>query len=262
MAQPIGHRQKLGDSHAGQTGAVVFFSNPLMSDIQSDWSPIHDAAYNGHALSLQKLIAQGACVNLATLDRVSPLHVACLQGNTACAKMLIDNGANLNSPTVEQTTALSEACDLGHVACVTLLLQHGAVPQGSCLSDSPIHRAAAKGHLECIETLAHHGADVNHNVDQSVSPLYTASTNQHLSTVRRLLQLGASVNSSENGESPLHAAARSSSPELVSVLLDHGADCSSRNAQGKLPVDLAPPNSLVEKLLSQRGESTSLPHAS
>nr|XP_046219544.1 ankyrin repeat and SOCS box protein 9-like [Oncorhynchus gorbuscha] len=146
MRQATGHSSDNQRKNATQTGSVVFLSNPLMSDIESDWSPIHDATYNGRVLTLRNLIAQGTCVNLATLERVSPLHGACLQRHTACAKLLIENGANyqVNVPTLEQTTPLSEACARGHVACVTLLLQHGALPEGYSLSASPIHQAAAK----------------------------------------------------------------------------------------------------------------------
>lgn len=74
---------------------------------------------------------------------------------------------------------------------------------------------------------------------------------------------GACVNN-VSGDSPLHIAARLSSPELVSVLLDHGANRSLRNSEGKQPLDLAPPNSLVERLLRQAGGSqpklTKQPH--
>lgn len=241
-----------------QSGTAVFFSNPLMSDVESDWSPIHDAAYNGRLLTLQRLIAQGACVNLNTLDRVSPLHGACLQGHVACAKLLMENGANVNSPTVDGKTPLSEACARGHVTCVSLLLQHGATPSGISQSGSPIHRAAEKGHSECIEPLVQYGADVDQCIDPSGFPLHVACSNQHLSTVRKLLQLGATVNSSvsgdrASGDSPLHIAARLSSPELASVLLNHGASGSLRNSEGKRPLDLALPNSLVERLLRQAG---------
>ncbi|XP_051259407.1 ankyrin repeat and SOCS box protein 9 [Dicentrarchus labrax] len=236
-----------------QSGTVVFFSNPLMSDVQSDWSPVHDAAFNGRVLSLQRLIAQGTCVNLSTLDQVSPLHGACMQGNVACAKLLIENGANVNSSTVDGQTALSEACARGHVTCVSLLLQHGATPSGTSQSSSPIHRAAAKGHPECIESLVQYGADVDQYIDQSGFPLHVACSNQHLTTVKKLLQLGASVNNCVSGDSPLHITARLSSPELVSVLLDHGADHSLRNSEGKQPLELAPRNSLVERLLRQAG---------
>ncbi|KAM3607069.1 uncharacterized protein V6R79_001470 [Siganus canaliculatus] len=236
-----------------QSGTAVFFSNPLMSDAESDWSLIHDAAFNGRVLTLQRLIAQGACVNLSTLDQVTPLHGACMQGHIACAKLLMENGANVNSSTVDGQTPLSEACARGHVTCVSLLLQHGASPSGSSQTSSPIHRAATKGHLECIEPLVQHGADVDQYIDPSGFPLHAACSNQHLGAVRKLLQLGASVNSSVSGDSPLHIAARLSSPELVSLLLDHGARGSLRNSEGKQPLDLAPSGSLVEKLLRQAG---------
>ncbi|GLD69207.1 ankyrin repeat and SOCS box protein 9-like protein [Lates japonicus] len=224
-----------------------------MSDVESDWSPIHDAAFNGCVLALKRLIAQGTCVNLNTLDQVSPLHGACLQGHVACAKLLIENGANVNSPTVDGQTPLSEACARGHVTCVLLLLQQGATPLGTSQSSSPIHRAAAKGHPECIEPLIQYGADVDQCIDQLGSPLHAACSNQHLSTMSKLLQLGASVNNSVSGDSPLHIAARLSSPELVSVLLDHGANCSLRNLEGKQPLDLVSPNSLAERLLREAG---------
>lgn len=66
------------------------------------------------------------------------------------------------------------------------------------------------------------------------------------------------MNKSVSGESPLHIAARLSSPELVSVLLDHGADRFLGNSEGKRPLDLAPPDSLTERLLRQAGGSQDL----
>uniref|UniRef100_A0A3B5KDB0 Uncharacterized protein n=1 Tax=Takifugu rubripes TaxID=31033 RepID=A0A3B5KDB0_TAKRU len=206
------------------------FSRPAGRMLVSDWSPLHDAAFNGRVLALQGLIGQGTCVNLSTLDRVSPLHGACARGHLACADLLIQNGAN-----------------------------RGANPSGSDHTNSPIHRAAAKGHPECMDPLVRHGADVDQVIEQQGSPLHVACSNQHLSTVRKLLELGACVNSSVRGESPLHIAARLSSPELASVLLDHGAAPSPRNWEGKRPLDLAPPDSPVERLLRQGGSEPPAP---
>ncbi|KAL6485337.1 hypothetical protein MHYP_G00073820 [Metynnis hypsauchen] len=110
--------------------AAVYFSNPLMSDAEADWSPLHDAAFNGRFLALSKLINQGATVNLTTLDGVTPLHAACQQGHTTCAQLLIEHGANVNATTVNRSTPLSVASSRGHETCVSLLLQHGAPPQG------------------------------------------------------------------------------------------------------------------------------------
>ncbi|XP_020794862.2 ankyrin repeat and SOCS box protein 9 [Boleophthalmus pectinirostris] len=243
---------------SGPTGNAVVFSNPLMSDYESDWSQMHDAAFNGYVLSLRRLISQGFSVNLNTLDRVSPLLTACTQGHTACAKLLLENGANINSRTVDGHTALAMACARGHGACVSVLLQHGASPTGTSLSSSPIHRAAAKDNVECIEQLVQFGADVDQHIEQSGSPLQTACRHQQLNTVRKLLQLGANVNSMVSGESPLHTAVRLSCPEIVSTLLEHGADHNLRDPQGKRPLDIAPPNSQVAQLLKQVGEECSL----
>uniref|UniRef100_H3D8W9 Uncharacterized protein n=1 Tax=Tetraodon nigroviridis TaxID=99883 RepID=H3D8W9_TETNG len=238
---------------------AVFFSNSLMSDAESDWSPLHDAAFNGRVLALQSLLGQGTCVNLSTLDRVSPLHAACVQGHLACAQLLIQNGANVNSSTVDGVTPLSEACARGHVALASLLLQRGANPSGSGHSNSPILKAAAKGHSECLEPLVQYGADVDQVMDQQGSPLHVACSNQHLSTVKKLLELGACVNSSVRGESPLHTAARLSSPELTSVLLQHGAVPSLRNSEGNRPLDLTSPDSPVGRLLRQGGSEATIP---
>uniref|UniRef100_A0A8C6WSF8 SOCS box domain-containing protein n=1 Tax=Neogobius melanostomus TaxID=47308 RepID=A0A8C6WSF8_9GOBI len=240
------------------SGNAVFFSSPLMSDYESDWSPMHDAAFNGHILSLRKLISQGLSVNLYTQDCVSALHAACTQGHTACAKLLLENGANINSQTVHGQTALAEACARGHGACVSLLLQRGAAPNGTSLASSPIHRAATKDHWECIEQLVQFGADVDQHIDHTGSPLNIASKHQQLSAVRKLLQLGANVNNMVSGESALHTAARLSCPEIVSTLLEYGADHNLRDPQGKLPVELAPRHSRVAQLLKQVGEEYTL----
>ncbi|XP_066562045.1 ankyrin repeat and SOCS box protein 9 isoform X1 [Amia ocellicauda] len=234
-----------------------YFSNPLMSDFESDWSPIHDAAFQGRLLSLRRLIGQGCSVNLATLDRVTPLHGACLQGHIACARLLIQNGANVNCAAVSWNTPLSDACAGGRVGCVELLLKHGADPRVSDLA-SPLHEVARKGHTACIELLLSHGADIDHQLKHLGTPLYAACAQQRLESVTKLLQLGANVNSSKDLDSPLHAAARHSRLDLVQVLLNHGADVTSRNTDGKRPVDLAAPHSDVQKLLLQR-EATIFP---
>ncbi|KAI1899332.1 hypothetical protein AGOR_G00060700 [Albula goreensis] len=243
------------DREMNQAKSSVNFSNPLMCDFESDWSPLHDAAYHGRLLSVRALIGQGTSVNLVSLDRVSPLHVACLQGHTACAKLLIDHGAQVNSPTEDRNTPLSHACARGHLNCVTLLLQHGATPHGTTDSTSPIHQAAAKGHTKCLEALVQQGADVNFQSEHLGTPLYIACTNQHLGTVKKLLQLGADVNSCKGGDSPLHVGARLGQPELVTMLLDHGANPSARDTAGNCPRDVTPPNSVTETLLNQRGAS-------
>lgn len=69
---------------------------------------------------------------------------------------------------------------------------------------------------------------------------------------------GANVNKIGLDDSPLHVAARLSSPELVLVLLDHGADRHLTNAEGKRPADLTPANSPAGRLLEAAGGTCGL----
>ncbi|XP_053733918.1 ankyrin repeat and SOCS box protein 9-like isoform X2 [Synchiropus splendidus] len=236
--------------------APRFFSNALMSEPESDWSPVHDAAFNGRVLALRSLVAQGACVNLSTREQLTPLHAACLQGHAACVKVLLENAANVNLTSVDGHTALSHACGGGRASCAALLLRHGAAPGGSSPASSAMHVAAARGQPGCMEALVRHGADVDQRVPPSGSPLQVACSHQHLSAAEKLLQLGACVNSAASGDSPLHIAARLSHQEMLSLLLSHGADPRLRNREGKRPVDLAPAGSAAEQLLTHAGGPT------
>ncbi|XP_020374859.1 ankyrin repeat and SOCS box protein 9 isoform X1 [Rhincodon typus] len=228
-----------------------YISNPLMSDTASDWSPLHDAAIHGRLISLQQLISQGYGVNLLTMNRVSPLHEACLGGHFTCVKYLLEHGAKVNAATIDWNTPLYNACYSGSEACVNLLLQHGAEPQGQCALASPIHIAAKRGHKKCMTTLLNHGALIDYGVTHLGTPLYVACENQQMDCVETLLNSGANVNMSRNLESPLHVATKNSDAQLVNLLLEHGADTDAKNAEGKRPVELALPNSSLEKLLLQ-----------
>ncbi|XP_065771453.1 ankyrin repeat and SOCS box protein 9 isoform X1 [Muntiacus reevesi] len=225
-------------------------------DIVSDWSPVHEAAIHGRLLSLRSLINQGWPVNLITADRVSPLHEACLGGHPSCANMLLRHGAQVNGVTVDWHTPLFNACVSGSHECVNLLLQYGASPYAVSDLASPIHEAAKRGHMECIESLVAHGADIDQNISHLGTPLYLACENLQVACARKLLESGVNVNQGRGLDSPLHAVARASSGELVSLLLDFGADTQARNAEGKRPLELVPPESPLRQLLQREGPSS------
>ncbi|MEE6468370.1 hypothetical protein FKM82_008266 [Ascaphus truei] len=191
--------------------SVTYISNPLMNDVISDWSLIHDAAIHGRLLALNKLINQGCRVNLITADQVSPLHEACLGGHPACVSVLLKHGA-----------------------------QHGASPNAACDVASPIHEAAKRGHTECVESLASAGVSVQQYVKHLGSPLYVACENEKEDTAKKLLELGASANVGKDLDSPLHVAAKNANADLVNLLIGFGANTQSKNAEGKQPSELVP----------------------
>ncbi|KAM6286344.1 ankyrin repeat and SOCS box protein 11 isoform 2-T3 [Spheniscus humboldti] len=224
----------------------------------ADRSPLHDAAFQGRLLSLKTLIAQGFNVNLVTTDRVSALHEACLGGHVACAKVLLENSAQVNAVTIDGITPLFNACCSGSVACVNMLLEFGAKPQHRNHLASPIHEAVKRGHRECMEILLAHQVDIDQEDLQHGTPLYVACMYQRTDCVKKLLELGANVNVGKRLDTPLHAAARKSSVEVVVLLTDYGANPRCRNAELKCALDLAVPNSKVEQVLLLREGPASL----
>ncbi|XP_071425688.1 ankyrin repeat and SOCS box protein 11 isoform X2 [Pithys albifrons albifrons] len=207
----------------------------------ADRSPLHDAAFQGRLLSLKTLIAQ-----------------ACLGGHVACAKVLLENGAQVNAVTIDGITPLFNACCSGSAACVNMLLEFGAKPQPGNHLASPIHEAVKRGHRECMEILLAHEVDIDQEDLQHGTPLYVACMYQRTDCVKKLLQLGANVNMGKRSDTPLHAAARKSSVEVVVLLTDYGANPKCRNAEHKCALDLAIPNSKVEQALLLREGPASL----
>ncbi|XP_015299160.2 ankyrin repeat and SOCS box protein 9 isoform X3 [Macaca fascicularis] len=201
---------------------IRLLSNPLMSDAVSDWSPMHEAAIYGHQLSLRNLISQ---VNGVTTDWHTPLFNACVSGSRDC---------------------------------VNLLLQHGASVQPESDLASPIHEAARRGHTECVDSLIAYGSNIDHKISHLGTPLYLACENQQRACVKKLLESGADVNQGKGQDSPLHAVARTASEELACLLMDFGADTQAKNAEGKRPVELVPPDSPLARLFLEREGPPSL----
>ncbi|XP_008062800.1 ankyrin repeat and SOCS box protein 9 isoform X3 [Carlito syrichta] len=233
----------------GDSPDTRLLSNPLMGDVVSDWSPLHEAAVHGRLLALRNLISQGWLVNLITADRVSPLHEACLGGHPSCANILLKHGAQVNGMTTDWHTPLFNACVSGSQDCVNLLLQHGASPNPESDLASPIHEAAKRAH----------GSNIDHNISHLGTPLYLACENQQIACAKKLLESGANVNQGRGLDSPLHSVARTSSGELASLLMDFGADTQAKNAEGKRPVELVPPENPLAQLFLQREGASSLP---
>lgn len=50
-------------------------------------------------------------------------------------------------------------------------------------------------------------------------------------------------------ETPLHAATQKDCPEIISVLLDFGANINARNLELQRPIETAPPSSAAEAVL-------------
>jgi ankyrin repeat protein len=84
-----------------------------------------------------------------------------------------------------------------------------------------------------------HKEDIAADIIDSRQTMLTAISKGDQATVLRLLLMNESVNFTLNGTTPLHMAAEKGYPEIVRILISHGADFRIKNDEGKTPLEIA-----------------------
>lgn len=150
---------------AGQTGRVIneTRANPaLLATQNSDgWTPLHLAAFFGHAELASALIDSGADVHARSSNAMknTPLHAAAAGGNAAIIDLLVKRGADPNAKQHGGWTALHAAAQSGNREMVEILLANGAhVNARADNNQSPLDLALSKGHEEVAALLEQLGA--------------------------------------------------------------------------------------------------------
>jgi ankyrin repeat protein/cell wall assembly regulator SMI1 len=189
--------------------------------------------------SLEKLLEGGAPVNEAFADGKFPLACAVLSENPRAVRALLRAGADVdarNPP--NQDTALRLAAYKGYADIARMLLNAGADPnlensQGfTPLREAVRDRTAV--HLELTRALIEAGANVN--AGKFFSILMTACRNASSEIVETLISAGAVINAVLPRGTALTTAVEENRPDIVAVLLAHGADWTIRTpAQTKHP---------------------------
>jgi ankyrin repeat protein len=200
------------------------------------WSPLLVATQNRYYKLGAYLLEHGADVNLANKGGWTPLYLATDNRNIEGGdypvrkgdmdhldfiKLLLDKGANVNARMKDSTetrtvftnqwldeggaTAFLRASQSGDLVLMKLLLAHGADPKiETNLHVTALQVAAGIGWVEGIT--------------------YEWSPASTLEAVKMLLDLGIDPNiQSDTGRVALHGAAHKGRPDVVQVLVDHGA---------------------------------------
>jgi len=206
------------------------------------------ASYKDDLESVDFLIRAGANVNAANDLGVTALWTACQNGNTAIVKRLLDAGANPNLALLSGETPVMVASRSGYPKAVELLAAKGAnVNERGTRGQTALMWAVSQQHPEVVKVLLAHHADLSLRSEvwsdvMAVPPhgylgynkaiphggetaLMFAARVGDLASAKLLVAAGANVNDADAwGVSATTLAAHSDFGELVSFLLDKGAD--------------------------------------
>ncbi|EXF78816.1 hypothetical protein CFIO01_01655 [Colletotrichum fioriniae PJ7] len=230
-------------------------------------TPLAIAIRESHIPVVELLLEKRPEARLDTLDDngQSPLSYAAMRGDLDLVKLLSDRGALVDFPTEEGLTPLSTACRYGQYAAADFLIQRNAsVYVQDTNGRTPLSwacevKAASAG---LIELLLDHGAEIESHDKHGRTPLsYACSASSGIRIAEVLIRRSARVNATDAlGRSPLSWACQSgvASPELVILLLDHGADIEAWDSYQRTPllhaVSAYSQPDIVE-LLADRGAS-------
>ncbi|XP_056130666.1 dynein axonemal heavy chain 12 [Lampris incognitus] len=204
------------------------------------WIPLHEAAVQKNKTILEMIfsvspLGAGQC---RTLKGETPLFLAVVHGLRENAIFLLQNGCSPDLQNDEQDSPLVAAILNDQYDLATLLLRyHATVDQTGPLDRTALHESAFLGLENFVYLLLESGANPNACDVKKKTPLALASQNGHLTVVEVLLQKGAHVwYESEDSGTVLFEAAASGNPDIISLLLEHGADPNKPLYSGHLPI--------------------------
>ena len=219
------------------------------------YTPLHLAAQIGHAGVIAPLVAAGAQVTAVTGTGATALMQAAHSGSTDSVRILLENGADPNlKETANGQTALMFAAASDRIDVVKLLLSRGAdINVTSRVEDfaalTMTNDADQNGVPRPQAPPPPGGKDIpgvtrpfNYNEligkHGGLAALHFAARQGAMATADALLKGGANINQRGAGDrtTPILVAAINGHFDLVSDLLDHGADPNLASEGGVTPL--------------------------
>jgi uncharacterized protein len=163
---------------------------------------------------------------------------AAMNGDAAAVQKLLTQKADVNAPQVDGGTALHWAVYRDDLTLTDLLLRAKAnVKAANRVGMTPLAMAALYGNPAMIDRLLKAGADAKELGPNGETTVMFAARNGNPQAVKLLVEAGADVNAREKlrGTTALMWAAEQRHPEAVKVLLAAGADPALKSAGAGLP---------------------------
>jgi ankyrin repeat protein len=231
----------------GRTLAVIaaleFVLGSLLSAAQAPDSPLTAAIEKGDVRSIEDLLQSGVNVNVGDGPNGLPVSTAARKNQWQLVRRLVTAGANPNSPGRELgETLLMSAVTTGDTGLVGFLLDRGADMNRAAHFGTALAVAADLNDEAMVTFLLRRKANPNVAGDVA-TPLIRAVEHDNVMLARQLLLAGASPNLQRGAITPIHPlsiAAQHGSVEMVTLLLERGANLAGEGTGTNRPDRMTP----------------------
>ncbi|AEM22762.1 ankyrin repeat-containing protein [Brachyspira intermedia PWS/A] len=205
-------------------------------------TPLMIASSYGHYDIAKALIDNGALINLRTDDGFNALMEAVRTDNIEMAKLLIEHDSDINIKNKDGENMIILACENGNEEMFNLLVENNAdINEKSSWGASALIYASEKGNINIMKYLIDNGIDVNGKADENGdTPLLWAVTGKNPYEASKLLiENGANVNATNDGGVAPATILAASTPKVVKLLKDNGADLDTKFLDYYPPIAIA-----------------------
>lgn len=199
---------------------------------------------------VKKLLQMGVDINYCDPDdhgMTALMEAAVSNPDPAMVEFLLKHGAKIDSLSFIGSTALDYAAHYNNHRVVRLLLERQQPQQESCTK--LLMTAAANPDSEVARLFLSRKAEVNYKDADGRTPLITAARFSSPEVVSLLVEAGSAIDHCDNfGYSALMAAAEMNvEPEIIRILIEAGANpCFMDLQEGKTALDFAMSNDFLK----------------
>ncbi|XP_041376954.1 protein phosphatase 1 regulatory subunit 16A-like isoform X2 [Gigantopelta aegis] len=234
---------------------------------------------------VRRLLQSGVSPDETNEDGLTALHQCCIDGNEELLKLLLEYNANVNAKDSELWTPLHAAATCGHIhLCKYLISREAELLAVNADGNMPYDICEDEETLDYIETEMSKRGITQEEIDETrlqieklmlndlkkvakdrkalekkdengVTPLHIAAANGYLEVGHFLLSNRCSVSPRDDDSwQPIHAAAFWGQPEMLQMLVEHGANLDAKTRNGETAFDLCEDPELKQKILDMKDE--------